>query len=173
MTFFLTKPTQNRFCTKQPAFYSLCLLQTEALSVYICPIPHSEDYYFLLPFPLICLFIPIYFWNSLTKAGSSVKLSGSDCLVLLCKVSLHDTQFADTVPLENGLYFQAFLGSCGRGYLFFFFLNHCKRLIPGEALQAPTTNSTENTHEDRYLFWSKSFFFFFLTELKHEYPMLI
>jgi len=30
-----------------------------------------------------------------------VKLSGSDCFVLLCKLSLHDTQFTDTLPLEN------------------------------------------------------------------------
>lgn len=57
---------------------------------------------------LICLFIPIYFWHSLTKAESSVKLPGSDCFVLLCKLSLHDTQFTDTFPLENERYLKDF-----------------------------------------------------------------
>lgn len=80
--FFLQKPTQNSFSTKQSSFYSLCC--TETLSVYICPIPQVKitlttltTFFFLLF--LICLFIPIYFWHSLTKAESSVKLSGSDC----------------------------------------------------------------------------------------------
>ena len=59
--FFLKKPTQNRSSTKQSSFYSLCLLHTEALSVYICPIPHSEDYYFLLPsFPNLFVYSHIF-----------------------------------------------------------------------------------------------------------------
>lgn len=97
--FFLKKPPQNRFSSKQSSFYSLCYTQRPFQFTFAPFFAVKIITFFCLLF-LICLFISMYFWHGLAKAESSVKLSGSDCFVLLCKRSLRDSLFADTLPLE-------------------------------------------------------------------------
>lgn len=131
MIFFLKKPTQNRFSTKQSSFYSLCYTQRPFQFTFAPFLTVKIMTFFCLLF-LICLFIPIYFWHSLTKAGSSVQLSGSDCFVLLCKLSLHDTQFTDTLPLENERALKGF-SVAARGIPLDHILNHYKILWSSSA----------------------------------------
>lgn len=78
---------------------------------------------------LICLFIPIYFWRSLAKAGSSVQLCGLGCFVLLCKLSLRTLNLLRPFLWKvDRRYLQDFW-SCRRGRLLLIFLSHYRRLL--------------------------------------------
>lgn len=83
--------------------------------------------FFCLPF-LICLFIPIYFWYSLTIAE---RVSETFWLIALCfcaNLPLHNTQFTDTLPLENQCYLKEF-SVAARVDISTHILNHYKVLL--------------------------------------------
>lgn len=92
---------------------------------------------------LICLFVPIYFCHSLTKAGSSVQLCGLDCFVLLCKLPLRDTQFTDTLPLESRQTLFARILELQEGIPLAHLPKSLQKTTPAENLQAPINHQGE------------------------------
>lgn len=130
---------------------------------------------------LICLFIPIYFWRSLAKAGSSVQLCGLGCFVLLCKLSLRDTQFTETLPLESRQTLFARLLELQEGMPLTHLPKSLQKTTPAEDLQAPINYRGEKNRILICIVMCISsdrgpgcfVLFCFLTELKHEYPMSI